>query len=103
LLFRARSEVALEFSGEVWRHPTVHGWHFVTVPAGVAEAIRERSTPGGFGSVRVRATIGDTTWDTSVFPSSSDPDCYVLPVRAQVRRDEGAEAGALVDVTLVVP
>ncbi len=91
----------MRFRAEVWRHPSAGGWHFVTVPLAVADSLRDAAPPArGFGSVRVRATIGDTTWDTSVFPSSSDPGCYVLPVRAQVRRDEGAEAGALVSVTL---
>lgn len=39
----------------------------------------------GFGSVRVRATIGGTPWTTSVFPAT---DGYVLPVKRGARDAE---------------
>ena len=50
------------------------------------EAASMRSTTGarrGFGSVRVRATIGSSTWTTSIFPASQAG--YVLPVKRPVR------------------
>ena len=45
-------------------------WHFVTVPDDAAVEIRAHSllSRGGFGSVRVEATINGVTWRTSVFP-----------------------------------
>ena len=91
----------LTFEAEVWPHSGEGGWHFVTVPADVSDEIRDHSAPGGFGSVRVTATIGGTTWQTSVFPQTGT-GCYVLPVRRQVRDAEDAHAGAVVRVRIEV-
>ena len=49
----------------------------------------------GFRSVRVTATIGGTTWRTSIFPGS---EAYVLPVKRAVRTAERFEAGDTVAV-----
>ena len=75
-------------------------WHFIDVPAEVASEIRAHSllSRGGFGSVRVEATIADVTWRTSVFPQKSGG--YFLPVKADVRRRAGIAAGDEVSVTL---
>lgn len=41
----------------------------------------------GFGSIKVRVTIGETSFDTSIFPTKDGP--YLLPVKASVRKKEG--------------
>ena len=75
----------------------------MTLPADVADEVRARSGPRrGFGSVRVRASIGATTWETSVFPDTKSGS-YLLPVKAEARRREGLEDGDTVAVTLEVP
>ena len=53
-------------------------WHFITVPEADAVEIRAHSllNRGGFGSVKVEATIGDVTWRTSVFPQKSAATCF---------------------------
>ena len=64
------------------------------------EVRARRVEPGpreGFGSVRVEARIGATTWRTSVFP---DKRGYVLPVKKAVRRAESLEVGDPARVTL---
>ena len=68
-------------------------WHFLTVPAEHAVEIRLKTLGPrtGFGSVRVEATIGDVRWRTSIFPQKEGG--YVLPVKAEVRRRAGIEAG----------
>ncbi|GAA4740082.1 DUF1905 domain-containing protein [Sphingomonas daechungensis] len=75
-------------------------WHFVTVPENLSGEIRAHSllNRGGFGSVRVEATINDVTWRTSVFPQKSGG--YILPVKAQVRREAGIIANDLVHLVL---
>lgn len=89
----------LRFSGEVWVAPGDGAWHFVTVPEEQAEIVRLESGPRvGFGSVRVEARIGDSTWSTSVFPDSKHT--YVLPLKKSVRHAEGILAGDLVTVVL---
>ncbi len=90
------------FTAELWPWKTEGGWYFVTLPRDAAEAVREQPRPPrGFGSVRVRATIGATTWTTSVFPDSGSGS-YVLPVKKSVRTAEGLDDGDPVDVQLDV-
>ena len=75
-------------------------WHFITVPEELSGEIRALSLArrGGFGSVRVEATIGDVSWRTSVFPQKSG--VYLLPVKADVRRRANIAAGDEVTVRL---
>ena len=75
-------------------------WHFVTVPAEQADEIRAHSllNRGGFGSVKVEATINGVSWRTSVFPQKSGG--YLLPVKKEVRCSAGIAAGDDVTVEL---
>lgn len=92
----------LRFEAELWQHDGAGGWHFVTVPLAVADEIRERAPEGrGFGSRRVTASLGGSTWSTSVFPDSASGS-FLLPVKQQVRRANGVEAGDVVSVVLRV-
>jgi hypothetical protein len=56
--------------------------------------------PRPVGAVRVTATIGTTTWQTSVFPEKSD--AYVLPVRKPVRTAENLVLGENAQVELEI-
>lgn len=75
-------------------------WHFITLPEELCGEIREAAFigPRGFGSVRVEATIGEVSWQTSVFPQKAGG--YILPVKADVRRRAGIGAGDLVELEL---
>src|SRR4029434_5212930 len=77
-------------------------WHFLTVPEEQAGELRAQSLAhrGGFGSVRVEASINGVDWRTSVFPQKSGG--YLLPVKASVRRDAGIAAGNEVTVELEI-
>jgi len=85
--------VGASFTADLWAHGEEPGsWHFVTLPADVAEEIREEVGPRpGFGSVRVSARLGETRWETSLFPEAGGS--MVLPVKKAVRVAEGVEAG----------
>ena len=88
-----RTVLAWSSTAELWLHDGEAGWHFVTLPAEVAEQVRaEAGEPRGFGSVRVEVTIGGSTWRTSVFPDTKTGS-FVLPVKAEVRRREDLLAG----------
>lgn len=89
------------FSEAIWQHDGPSGWHFVTVPAPVVDEIRARTAGNGrpFGMVAVRATIGATTWSTTLFADTAR-DAYLLPVKAQVRRREDVGDGDVVEVTI---
>ena len=96
-----------EVRGEVWlwrpAKPSAGGWYFLTVEGQTAAEIRYAALgrTGGFGSIRVTATIGDTRWQTSLFPHR-DSGGLLLPLKADVRRCEGIEAGCELTVLLEV-
>lgn len=91
----------MELEAEIWRHPGAAAWHFVTLPADLADEIRARGTGAHrpFGSLPVRATLGSTTWETSLF-ADAKRSSYLLPVKASVRRRERLHAGQLVRVRI---
>jgi hypothetical protein len=94
--------VVVAFQAELWRWDARRddSWTFVSVPREPSEDIRDQAGASRtFGSVRVRATVGDTTWTTSVFPDSGR-GCYVLPIKRAVRRAEGLDEGDQVTVTV---
>ena len=93
----------VSFVAEVWvwaarRHDS---WTFVSLPAEASEDIRELAggQGRGFGSVRVRVTIGGSVWRTSVFPDSKR-GVYVLPLKKAVRAAEALEPGDTAAVTV---
>ena len=89
----------LQFSGELWHWRGPSPFHFVTVPDGEAEAIKEVSgrVSYGWGVIPVTARIEDTEWTTSLFPKDGG---YVVPVKDAVRRAEAVEIGDVVTVRL---
>jgi hypothetical protein len=91
------------FSAELWLYPGEAGWHFLTLPADVAEDLREEAAAfrKGFGSVKVTAEISGHTWQTSVFPDSKSGS-YVLPVKKAVRMAARISAGDDVAVRLEI-
>jgi hypothetical protein len=93
--------VQVTFDAELWMWDArqADSWVFVSLPADASADIRERAgaTPRrGFGSLRVRVTVGDSTWATSIFPTARGD--YVLPIKKAVRRAEAIDVG---DVTTV--
>ncbi len=89
------------FSAPLWRWKGESPWHFVTLPFEQADEIDERTAhvQRGFGSVKVKVTVGSSTWSTSLFPATSE-ESYILPVKAAVRKAEGLVEGGMVDVTI---
>lgn len=83
-------------------------WHFLTISGQAADdihatALMRRMEGGpkrGWGSVKVRATIGATQWNTSIFPDKQRG--WLLPVKAAVRKAEGLVVGDDVTVTIAL-
>lgn len=93
-------DVTFEFTGDLWLYPGEAGWHFITLPEGVADEIDELvGERGGFGSVPVVVTIGTSTWRTSLFPDK-DTASFVLPVKKDIRQKERLEVDTKVSVRL---
>ena len=93
--------MAYRFTAALWEHDGPAAWYFITLPDDVTDEI-DALTEGrqrGFGSVRVRVTVGATTWATSVFPDTK-AGSFVLPVKKAVRTAERLEDGEPVAVEL---
>lgn len=92
----------MEFTSQLfeWQAQQSGSWFFLLLPAELADLIRDSSGPrAGFGSVRVTAQVGRTTWQTSLFPDKPTGS-YVLPVKKQVRIAEGIDSGDSITVQL---
>ena len=91
----------LTFSGEVfyWRGPSP--WHFVAMPdrASAEIAAIASAVTYGWGVIPVTARIGETSWETSLFPKDG---LYVVPVKTRVRWAEQFDLGDVVTVSLEI-
>jgi hypothetical protein len=92
-----------DFVASLWVWDGDAPWHFVTVPEEISDDIEARTSHrrSGFGSVRVEVTVGATSWATSLFPDKGT-GAYVLPVKRQVRVQEGLSSGDDVTVRLAL-
>lgn len=88
----------------IWKGAESGAWHFITVPKALSSELKEQiaktKVRRGFGSWKVRVTIGKTSWDTSIFPTKDG--VYLLPVKASVRKKEGIFADDRVPVSLAL-
>lgn len=91
----------LEFQGEIWYWRGPAPWYFITVPEAVSQYLRDVSpaVSYGWGMIPVRAIIGRTSWETSLFPKDG---LYVVPLKAIVREAEGLDEGEIASVRLTV-
>jgi hypothetical protein len=91
----------LEFSGEVWFWRGPAPWYFVSVPEDGCRKIAAAApdVTYGWGMIPVSARIGDTDWQTSLWPKDGR---YIVPVKAAVRRAEAVDEGDVVTVRLTV-
>ena len=92
-------KVAFDAELWLWDARRSETWTFVSLPASYCEEIRDLAggLRRGFGSLRVRATIGSSTWTTSIFPGRAG---YVLPVKRSIRVAEALDVGDMATVTL---
>ena len=77
---------------KVWIWPGIAGWHFVTLPKKLYQEIKYATIKPRVGFVPIEATLGATTWQTSLFPHTSE-GTYLLAVKAQVRKKESVLVG----------
>lgn len=101
-------ELDFEFMAKLWLYQGKGAWHFITVPEEQSEQIKFFTSPDvtgrkkrGWGSVRVNVQIGETIWQTSIFPGKSS-GCYLLPVKKDVRLKEKITVDDNVTVRLTI-
>ena len=94
--------MVITFTAPLWEWPAKTAWFFVTLPVDESGLIRMAvPVKAGFGSVKVKARIGATSWSTSIFPDTKS-GAYLLPVKAAVRKAEAIAPGDAVEVTLLL-
>lgn len=91
------------FKAELWLYPGEAGWHFLTLPAEVADDVRALTAGASkaFGSVKVQAEVDGHSWQTSLFRDSKSAS-YLLPVKKDVRDKAHLKDGDGVQVHLEV-
>ncbi|AMM21516.1 hypothetical protein AX769_16930 [Frondihabitans sp. PAMC 28766] len=92
------------FTNELWRWAARRElWTFVTLSPEADDQIVAMvgDMTNGWGSIRVDARVGQTSFRTSIFPAG-DQGAYVLPVKRAVRDAEGLELGVRVTAEIVL-
>jgi len=89
----------MRFDGEIWYWRGPAPFYFATVPAPFSADIKDIAfeVSYGWGVIPVRARIGGTVWQTSLFPKDGR---YALPVKVAVRRAERIDDGDMVSVQM---
>jgi len=91
------------FVAQLWEWTARPNWFFVALPEDTTDDIDAEfgSRAAGWGSIKVEVSVGSSTWQTSIFPDEGR-GCFVLPVKASVRRAEDLHEGDPVAVRLRV-
>jgi hypothetical protein len=85
-------DLSFSFTGKCWLWQGKGAWYFITLPLDKSEEIKFFSVNNsakrrGWGAVRVIASIGNTDWETSIFPYKKQ-QAYILPLKAEIRKKE---------------
>jgi Domain of unknown function (DUF1905) len=86
-----------EFTAEIWEWRGPAPYHFLTVPGRDSQDLHELSpdVTYGWGMIPVRARIGATEFETSLWPKDGG---YAVPLKDAVRHAEGLALGDVVTV-----
>ena len=74
---------------KVWLWPGQAGWHFITIGEEVSNIILKNKVKG---MIPILATLGKTTWNTSLFPHKLSKG-YILCLKKDIRKKENIFAG----------
>lgn len=90
-----------KIKSEVWLYPGDVAYHFVNTDRKTSDSIRKKFgiSKRGFGSFPVVATLGKTTWKTSIFPDRRS-GTYMMFLKKEIRKKEGIMAKDKVSFTI---
>jgi hypothetical protein len=100
-------DLSFSFTAQCWLWQSEKAaWHFVHLPKDKSEEIQFFNEnlshkKRGWGAVRVKVAIGESDWETSIFPHK-ESNAYILPIKASIRKAENIKAGDEVVVTLKI-
>ena len=91
--------VKYEFEAKPWRYNGPNGWYFISLPIDFSNEIRQnfKSEEEGWGRLKATAKIGETEWKTAIWFETKS-NTYLLPLKAEVRKNEAIELGVGVAV-----
>ncbi len=91
------------FTASLWKYQGHASWYFFTVSQEVSQRIREHhhQHARGWGSLPVAVSLGTSSWETSLFPEGKSK-CYLLPVKAAIRKAENLSVQEPRNITLHV-
>ena len=96
-------KLSYTFESSIWSVSTPAHLFFVSLPREMSEDILDlvgiKLNP--WGTVPVVATIGDFSWDSSMFPRPERSE-YDLPLNARVRKRLSLEAGQSIAVSIEI-
>lgn len=89
------------FSNTVWEWRGPAPYHFVSVPLGIANEIKQLASAVtyGWGMIPVSGKIGATSFSTSLWAKNGT---YAVPLKDAVRKAEGISIGDMVSVKLAL-
>ncbi len=84
--------------GVIWKYAGPAGWYFVNLGQEDSALIKwvEGKKKVGWGYVCVKARIGGTQWETTLFPTKAGH--YMIAIKAVVRKKEGLKEGDTVRI-----
>lgn len=93
---------SFKFTSSVTRYPGAGGWHFVELDKQLSKDVKiiAGGETVGFGYVRIEATIGDTSWQTTLFPSKEK--IYLMAIKEPIRKKENIKENDLVSVSFTL-
>ncbi len=96
-------EYRCSFSGKLWKYGGKSSWWFISLPVEDSEDIQKICShrKRDFGSIGVTATIGNSTWQTSLFRDTKR-NCYLLPIKRSVRVAEDLQENSSYEVTIEI-
>ncbi len=91
------------FRASVFPYPGMAAWRFVSIPRHISDEIKIKfgKIQKGWGSIPVLVRVAGTEWETSIFPDKKS-QCYLLPMKLEVRKKENIMDGDMVSISLRV-
>lgn len=96
--------IKYQFNSRVWQYAAPKGgWFFLSMPADITHEIRThfKWQEEGWGRLKATARINHTEWATAIWFDTKQ-NTYLLPLKADIRKQEKLGANAKVSVTIWV-
>jgi hypothetical protein len=93
----AESMDTFEITGKVELFPQKGGWFYLHVPLNITKGLLHRADRG---LIPIKATVGTTSWNTSLLPMGDGT--HFIALNAKVRKREGLDLGKTVSISFVL-